>query len=55
VVVDPTHRLVTIYRLGGNGRFESSDVLALAGQTEVRAVPGLVIDWDLWEPLTPLE
>lgn len=54
-VVDPTHRLLTIYRLGTEKRYEASEVLLLTGQPEVRAVPGLAIDWDLWEPLNPAE
>lgn len=50
-LVQPSDRIVTIYRLGADGRFAASEVAELSGALPVSAVPGLVIDWDLWQPL----
>lgn len=50
-IAHPTDRVLTIYRLGADGRYGPTVTQELSGQTAVEAVPGLIIDWDLWEPL----
>lgn len=50
-LVHPVDRLLTIYRLGANGRYGAPDIRELSGSAEIAAVPGIEIDWDLWEPL----
>ncbi|MDT0498798.1 Uma2 family endonuclease [Algiphilus sp. W345] len=50
-LVHPVDRILTIYRLDAGARYGAADIRELGGQTEVAAVPGLEIDWDLWEPL----
>lgn len=50
-LVHPVDRIVMIYRLGADGRYQQADVHELKGKLAVDAVPGLEIDWDLWEPL----
>jgi len=54
-LVHPVDRVLTAYRLGADGRYGPSLVQELVGSTEVAAVPGLSIDWDLWEPLSTPE
>jgi Uma2 family endonuclease len=44
-LIHPIHRRLTIYRLEA-GRYPSPTVLELKGQTPIRAVPGVSIDWD---------
>lgn len=46
-LVHPVDRIVTIYRLGADTRYQQADVRELLGSLAVDAVPGLVIDWDL--------
>lgn len=50
-LVHPVDRLLTIYRLGASGAYGASEILELKGKTAVTAVPGIEIDWDLWQPL----
>ena len=50
-LVHPTDRVVTIHRLGAEGRYGVADVALLQGRLAVPAVPGVEIDWDLWQPL----
>ena len=50
-LVHPVDRILTIYRLDAGARYGAADIRELSGKTEVAAVPGLEIDWDLWEPL----
>ncbi len=50
-LVHPVDRLVTIYRLGADGAYGASDIAELKGKTSVRALDGVEIDWDLWQPL----
>lgn len=44
-LVDPIDRTVAIYRLE-DGHYTRPVVLALQGRTDIRAVPGINIDWD---------
>ena len=44
-LVDPTTRTVTIYQMAA-GRYAQPIVLELKGQTAIKAVPGVSIDWD---------
>jgi len=44
-LIDPLDRTVAIYHLEA-GRFAPPILLALAGQTQLTAVPGITIDWD---------
>jgi len=50
-LVHPVDRILTIYRLDAGARYGAADIRELSDKTEVAAVPGLEIDWDLWEPL----
>lgn len=50
-LLHPVDRILTIFRLGADGKFGASEAHELKGRTTVTAVPGLQIDWDLWEPL----
>ncbi len=52
-LMHPVDRIVTIYRLGPEAKYLQADVYELKGKLSVDAVPGLEIDWDLWEPLPP--
>ncbi|MGQ0621949.1 MAG: Uma2 family endonuclease [Panacagrimonas sp.] len=54
-LVHPTDRVVTIYRLDETGKFSDHEVRELKGRLAVKAVPGIEIDWDLLEPLEPIE
>jgi len=54
-LVHPTDRILTIYRQTAEGRFGAADIMEMKGIVAVAAIPGLQIDWDLWEPLFPLE
>jgi Uma2 family endonuclease len=52
-LVHPTDRLLTIYRLEGE-EYGKPEVVELAGETEVGALPGVRIAWDaLVERLPP--
>ncbi|MGM0517677.1 MAG: Uma2 family endonuclease [Pseudomonadota bacterium] len=52
-LVHPTDRLLTIYRLAGD-EYGKPEFVELAGETEVRALPGVRIAWDaLVERLPP--
>jgi len=44
-LVDPTDRIVTIYRLD-NGEFGKPEVCQLSGETPVGVLPGVAIAWD---------
>lgn len=44
-LISPTERTLSIYRLEG-GHYERPITLDLKGRTEIRAVPGVSIDWD---------
>ena len=44
-LLHPVDRVLTIYRLDGDGVFGKPDVLELEGATAVAAVPGLEIRW----------
>ncbi|WP_420464922.1 Uma2 family endonuclease [Panacagrimonas sp.] len=50
-LVHPIDRVVTIHRLGAEGRYGVADAALLQGRLPVSAVPGVEIDWDLWQPL----
>lgn len=50
-LVHPVDRILMIYRLDAEVRYGAADIRELSGKTEVAAVPGLEIDWDLWQPL----
>lgn len=50
-LVHPQDRLLTIYRLEADGAYGAPEIVELKGRHTVTAVPGLEIDWDLWEPL----
>lgn len=54
-LVHPVDRVVTVYRVGDGGSFAMPEVFELKGSLEVQAVPGLSIDWDLWQPLRSAE
>ena len=44
-LIDPIDRTLTLYRLEG-GRYGHATLLELKGQTAIKAVPGVSIDWD---------
>lgn len=50
-LVHPVDRVVTIHRMGAEGQYGLSEVALLQGRLAVNAVPGIEIDWDLWQPL----
>lgn len=50
-LVHPVDRVVTIHRMGAEGQYGLSEVALLQGRLTVNAVPGIEIDWDLWQPL----
>lgn len=50
-LVHPVDRILSIYRLGADATYGASEIVELKGKTAVTAVPGLEIDWDLWQPL----
>jgi len=50
-LVHPIDRVVTVYRDWADGRYGSSAVIEMRGTLAVTAVPGIEIDWDLWQPL----
>lgn len=52
-LVHPTDRVVTVYRLGPDGSYGIPDISELKGQLAVTAVPGVAVDWELWQPLDP--
>jgi Uma2 family endonuclease len=54
-LVHPTDRILTIYHLVADGHFGAADIMEMKGRVAVTAVTGLEINWDLWEPLFPLE
>jgi Uma2 family endonuclease len=54
-LVHPTDRILTIYKLGTAGHFGAAEIVEMKGRIAVTALPGLEIDWDLWEPLFPQE
>jgi Uma2 family endonuclease len=44
-LIHPTALTVTIYRLEA-GHYGSPAILEMKGQTEITAVPGVIVDWD---------
>ncbi len=50
-LVHPVDRIVSIYRLAPSGAYAISDVHELQGKLGVSVLPGVEIDWDLWQPL----
>lgn len=50
-LIQPFDRVVTVYRLGENGSYGIQDISEMTGKLAVTAVPGITIDWDLWQPL----
>lgn len=44
-LIHPVDRLLTLYRLGEDGRYGAPELLELIGCTEVAALPGVRIDW----------
>jgi Uma2 family endonuclease len=44
-LIHPADRLLTIYRLGGQGRYGAPEILELTGSTDVSILPGVRIDW----------
>lgn len=50
-LVHPVDRVVTIHRMRAEGQYGVSEVALLQGRLAVTAVPGVEIDWDLWQPL----
>lgn len=44
-LVDPTERMITIYRLE-NGLYGKPDIQPMAGNTPVQVMPGVSIQWD---------
>lgn len=52
-LVHPSDHILTVYRQTGDGSFGAAEIREMKGRVQVAAVPGLEIDWDLWEPLFP--
>ena len=50
-LIQPFDKVVTVYRLGTDGSYGIPDISEMTGKLTVTAVPGLEIDWDLWQPL----
>ncbi len=50
-LIQPFDRVVTVYRLGEHGSYGIQDISEMTGKLAVTAVPGIEIDWDLWQPL----
>lgn len=50
-LVHPIDRILTRYRLGAEGRYGAAEIMEMTGRTAIEALPGLEIDWDLFEPL----
>lgn len=50
-LIQPFDKVMTVYRLGIDGRYAPPDILEMTGRLAISAVPGLEIDWDLWQPL----
>lgn len=50
-LVHPVDHILTIYRMQSSGAYGMPEILELKGKTAITAVPGLEIDWDLWQPL----
>ena len=48
-LVDPDDRILTVYRLEA-GRYGPPTILELRGRTEINALPGVWVDWDLLPP-----
>ena len=44
-LIDPTGRTLTVYKLE-TGCYGTPTILELKGQTQITAVPGVIIDWD---------
>lgn len=51
-LIDPTDRMLSIYRLEG-GRYGPPVILELKGKTAISAVPDVAIDWDRLPPALP--
>lgn len=51
-LVHPIDRVVTVYRDWHDGRYAVYAMVSeMTGRLAISAVPGLEIDWDLWQPL----
>lgn len=50
-LVHPVDRIVTVYRLGPDGKFGANEVVEAKGKLKVAALPDIEIDWALWEPM----
>lgn len=50
-LVHPVDHILTIYRMQPSVAYGMPEILELKGKTAITAVPGLEIDWDLWQPL----
>jgi Uma2 family endonuclease len=46
-LVHPTDRLVTIYRLNTEGKYNQAEILETRGRHRVGILPDLEIDWDI--------
>jgi Uma2 family endonuclease len=46
-LVHPTDRLVTIYRLNTEGKYNQAEILETRGRHRVDILPDLEIDWDI--------
>lgn len=46
-LVHPTDRLVTIYRLNTEGKYNQAEILETRGRYRVDILPDLEIDWDI--------
>lgn len=46
-LIQPVERLLTIYRLAGDGQFEKPDLRELRGETELSILPGVYVKWDV--------
>lgn len=54
--VHPTDKVVTIYRLGADGRFSPAEILEAKGPTKVDAIARLVISFsEIFPPSAPEE
>jgi Uma2 family endonuclease len=54
-LVHPIDRILTIYRQVAASQYGPPEILEMKGRIAIAALPGLEIDWDLWEPLFPLD
>jgi len=50
-MIQPFDKVVTVYQLGSDRSYGIPDISEMTGRLAVTAIPGLEIDWDLWQPL----